>query len=362
MKNLFKLISLLTIGGFMLVSCEGPMGPAGANGKDGADGANGADGIDGVDANASCTLCHDNSTTIELKLAQWGESLHATGENASYANRVGCVRCHTSQGFLEYVAEGSDADIAVPTDPMQINCYTCHQIHKTGTDEDWALTKPGAETLILKYAGASVVYDKGNSNQCVGCHQARDISPAPVLDGADFTIASNNTRIGVHHAPMSNFLLGKIPFELTATAVTSNPHSADNEAGCITCHMATPYGYMAGGHQMGLAYSQHGGAEKLLTTGCLTCHSSATTLTSLLTALQTDVEDKLAELKVQLIAAGIYNTATDLAMAGTFKANVVLAYINYNAVEEDKSMGVHNPGYIKELLDNSIAAMTALGY
>ncbi len=358
MKNLLRLLSLLTFTGFILTSCEGPMGPAGENG------ANGKDGIAGIDANQSCTLCHDNSALIETKYAQWSESVHATGENAAYANRTGCVRCHTSQGFLEYVAEGSDANISVPTDPQQINCYTCHKIHKTWTDEDWALTKPGAEALILKYAGATVTYDKGNSNQCVACHQARDVSPAPVLDGPDFAITSS--RIGVHHGPQSNFLLGKIPFDvLPGTALpTSNPHTGT--AGCVTCHMSTPYGYMAGGHSWNMTYSAHGGPETLNNTGCLTslCHTSATTVATLFASVQTDVEAKLATLEAQLVAAGIYDNdpTVELAKTGTFKANAVLAYLNYDAVVQDKSMGVHNPQYIRTLLDNSIAAMTTLGY
>ncbi len=347
MKNLIKLLSALFAAGFILVSCEGPAGPAGQDGQDGAN---------GIDANATCTTCHDNSALIETKQAQWSESVHATGVNAAYANRKGCVRCHTSQGFLEYVAEGSDADISVPSDPMQINCYTCHQIHTTFTTDDWALTKPGAETLILKYAGASVTYDNGNSNQCVGCHQARDVSPAPVLDGDDFVITSDDSRIGVHHAPMANFLLGKIPFELPGEAYpTSNSHFGDN--GCITCHLATPYGYQAGGHNMGMTYMVHG-AEEINTTGCMTCHPTVPDYE----ALQTEVTAKLGTLKAQLIAAGIYDVATDLAAAGTFKANVVLAYLDYDAVAQDKSLGVHNPGYINTLLDNSIATMTGLGY
>lgn len=350
MKNLIKLISLLFAAGFLFSSCEGPMGPAGANGQNGAD---------GIDANATCTTCHNNDALIETKQAQWAESVHATGENAAYADRTGCVRCHTSQGFLEYVAEGSDANISVPTDPMQINCYTCHKIHTTYTTDDWALTKPGAETLILKYAGASVVYDNGISNQCVGCHQARDVSPAPVVDGADFVIANN--RIGVHHAPMANFLLGKIPFELPGTAYpTSNPHTGDN--GCVTCHMATPYGYMAGGHNMGMTYSAHGGPETLNTNGCLTCHTTAASVNTLFTALQADVTAKLATLESQLNAAGIIDTASGLAIPGTFKANVALAFLDYDAVVQDKSLGVHNPGYIRALLDNSITAMTNAGY
>lgn len=348
MKNLIKLFSALFVAGFILSSCEGPMGPQGPAGT------NGTDGTNGIDANATCTTCHDKSATIELKQAQWSESVHATGTNAAYADRTGCVRCHTSQGFLEYVAEGSDADIAVPTNPMQINCYTCHQIHTTFTTDDWALTKPGAETLILQYDGADVVYDNGNSNQCVGCHQARDVSPAPVMDGADFIVTNN--RIGVHHAPMANFLLGKIPFEFPGeTYPTSNPHFGTD--GCITCHMADPYGYQAGGHQMGMTYEQHG-AEEVNTNGCMTCHSTVPDFE----ALQDLVSAKLDTLKAQLIAAGIYDVSSDLAVKDTFKANIVLAYLDYDAIVQDKSLGVHNPGYIKALVDNSIAEMVTQGY
>ncbi len=345
MKNLIRLISAICVAGFILTSCEGPAGPAGINGQD---------GTDGIDANATCTTCHNNSALIEQKQAQWEQSVHATGTNAAYANRTGCVRCHTSQGFLEYVAEGSDADISVPTDPMQINCYTCHQIHTTFTTDDWALTKPGAETLIVKYDGADVVYDNGNSNQCVGCHQARAISPAPVLNGADFEITNN--RIGFHHAPMANFLLGKLPSELPGeTFPSSNPHFGDN--GCITCHMSTPYGYQAGGHNMGMTYEQHSATE-VNTAGCLTCHSSVPDFES----LQDLVSAKLDTLRSQLTVAGIYDPESELANKGTFKANAVLAYINYDAVTMDHSLGVHNPGYIKAMLDNSIATMVALGY
>ncbi|HEX2969881.1 MAG TPA: hypothetical protein VHO46_12345 [Bacteroidales bacterium] len=343
MKNLKKLLLLLLPAGvIMTTSCEGPMGKQGA------------------DANQSCTECHNNSAGIEAKQAQWEESLHAKGENAAYANRTGCVQCHTSQGFLEYVAEGSTADISVPSDPMQINCYTCHKIHDTYTSDDFALTKPGAEKLEQKYAGNVITWDKGTSNQCVSCHQARDVSPLPVADGADYTIA--NTRIGSHHAPNANMILGKIPFELAGEAYpTGNAHSSAE--GCIDCHMAQPYGYLAGGHNMGMSYDAHG-TETLLTTGCLQCHSSetATTIAAKYNTLKTAINDKLTVLRTQLTAAGIYNPSTGLAKAGTFKANAALAYLTYNTVTEDKSNGIHNPGYTRTLLDNAIASMTALGY
>jgi hypothetical protein len=342
MKKLIKTIFFILPAGLLFTACEGPMGRQGA------------------DANQSCTECHNNSAAIETKQAQWEESVHAKGENAAYANRTGCVQCHTSQGFLEAVAEGSTQDISVPSDPMQINCYTCHKIHETYTADDYELTKPGAEVLLVKYKGTSVTWDKGNSNQCVACHQAREITPMPVENGATFAIT--NTRMGAHHGPNSNLILGKLPMELTGAAYPeTNPHSTSE--GCIDCHMAQPYGYQAGGHNMGMTYDSHG-TETLLTNGCLKCHpgENATTMTAKYNSLKTQIEGKLDNLESQLVAAGIYNPSTGLAKTGSFNPNAALAYLTFNTIVEDRSSGVHNPAYTKTLLDNAIASMTQLGY
>ena len=357
MRNLLKLLSIFSIAIlFALASCEGPMGLQGEPGLDGKD------GIDGVDANESCTQCHNENAVVETRIAQWETSVHATGGNAGYANRSGCVQCHTSQGFLEAVAEGSTASISIPTEPQQINCYTCHKIHDTFTASDWALTKPGAQVLDVKYAGADVTWNKQGSNQCVQCHQARPISSPPVLNGPDYTITSSGTRIGPHHSPTPNLILGKDAYEIPGTAFpTTNPHSTAN--GCLSCHMATPYGYTGGGHSFNMKYDRHG-TETLLATGCLVCHTTYTdaTIAAKMATLQGEVETKLASLQAKLLAAGIYNETTGLASPGTYKANIVLAYINFITIEEDRSEGMHNPGYTKILLDNAIAKMVAEGY
>ncbi len=352
MKKNLKFAALVVSAGLIMASCEGPMGPVGEDGPKGDKGDPGT--------TLGCAECHNSSSPMSAFSAQWSESTHARGGNAAYANRAGCVQCHTSQGFLEYLAEGSTANISVPSNPMQINCATCHNIHDTYSDADWALTNPGAQTLEVKYAGADVIWDKGSSNQCAFCHQSRSVNPAPTVNGADFTIASNGTRIGPHHGPNTNLILGKTPFELPGEAhPTNNPHSTAN--GCVTCHMSTPYGYLAGGHNMGLMYDSHG-TETLLKTGCTTCHTNATEIDGKVNALTADIEDKMGRLEAQLTEAGVYNPATGLAKAGTFKANAVLAYLNYNTVKEDRSNGLHNPGYIRTLLDNSIATMETLGF
>jgi len=356
MKNSLKIVTLLVSVVMTMASCEGPMGPTGA---DGAKGDKGEPGDPGT--TLACAECHNNNAQVPIFSAQWSTSIHATGGNAPYANRTGCVQCHTSQGFLEYVAEGSVADLSIPEHPSQISCYTCHNIHKSYSDDDWTLTKPGAQKLDVQYNGADIIWDKGSSNQCVSCHQERPVSPAPVVNGPDFAITSS--RIGPHHGPNSNLILGKHPFELPGTDHPANGHSTSK--GCVTCHMATPYGYQAGGHSMSLKYDSHGTELRLLT-GCATCHdigsSPYTAFNNKIEELQEEVAQLLEDLEVQLTAAGIYNPSTELAKTGTFKANAVLAYLNFNTVKEDRSLGMHNPEYIKSLLVKSIESMTALGY
>lgn len=341
--------------GMVMASCEGPMGPAGANGEKGDKGDPGTPG-----STLACAECHNTDDQIVAYSAQWSESVHANGGNAGYANRDGCAQCHTSQGFLGFLATGATTMVE---NPMQINCYTCHKIHQTYTDDDWALTNGGAKNLEVQYKGAAVVWDKGASNQCVSCHQERTVSPAPVANGDDFAITSS--RIGPHHGPNANLILGKHPFELgTGYGPTANPHSTSS--GCLSCHMSTPYGYQAGGHNMSMKYDSHG-TETRLNTGCAICHDISTTalasaFNTKISIFQTLVQDKLDDLEGHLVAAGIYSTSTELAKTGTFKANAVLAYLNYDTIKEDRSMGIHNPGYTKVLLDNSIAALVALGY
>ncbi len=93
MKNLIKLLSILTVAGIILTSCEGPMGPAGKDGVDGAAGAN------GKDANETCKECH-NPTTVDAVAVQFEFSKHSYGEAAfEEAGNTGCTPCHTQEAF-----------------------------------------------------------------------------------------------------------------------------------------------------------------------------------------------------------------------------------------------------------------------
>ncbi len=345
-KSLF--IYSLMLAGIALYSCEGPAG------KDGVDGQ---DGIDGETGTAQCQICHNDDQWMAQKVAQYNHSFHANGENAAYANRTGCTQCHVSQGFVDYATTGTAA--ASYTDPLQQNCYTCHKVHKTYTESDWDLTTTAAVTLT--HGGAS--YNKGNSNLCANCHQARALSPAmPTVGSTDpFVITSGQTRWGTHHGPMANVLLGTSLFEVTGTVSYATNVHAGIAQGCVNCHMSTPYGTDAGGHNMGMEYDSHG-TPYVNVTGCSPCHAigTSTEITALrtkITNFQASIQTLLDQLEALLIAQNVYDPATGLMKAGTFTANQGGAYLNYQSIKEDKSLGVHNPQYAKALLQNSIEAI-----
>lgn len=351
---------------FILTSCEGPAGPEGPigpAGPKGDTGNTGAVGPQGESGTAGCIVCHDDSQTISAKSLQYENSAHAMNDNAAYGNRLfgtvypagECAKCHTSQGFLEFYSTGTIVG-APYSDVQQPNCYTCHEIHNTFTaPADWSLTYADAFNMTL--GGAS--YDKGNSNLCAKCHQSTTLNPIPSVGGSDVVLTSD--RWGTHHSPAANVLAGEGLYEIVGT--TSYPsgtvsHYATVSNGCVTCHMAEAYGSLGGGHTMHMYYDVHG-TETLNTAGCVSCHSNTTTLKADILALQTEVETKLETLRALLETANIYDPANGRNKKATFTADVAGAYLNWQTISEDKSLGVHNPSYIIALLDNSIEVMTA---
>ncbi|MCB2218917.1 MAG: hypothetical protein KQI35_00880 [Bacteroidetes bacterium] len=343
--NLFYLISMVLFGMMIAVSCtkEGPAGPAGADGTDGED------GIDGQDGTATCIECHDDSQVLFARTIQWEHSTHATGGNFE-RNEGECAICHTSQGFLgnldgSYNYEEDGAFISNPNPP---NCYTCHMIHDTYTTDDLAFTVTGP--VELRNTGGAT-FDFGNGSLCASCHQGRTVDPFPEVGGDDIEVTSS--RYGVHHGPQANTLAGMGLFE-PGTGYTDHPHKTGIANGCVTCHMAEPFGQQAGGHTMNISYVYHGSTE-VNVAGCTDCHTDPDGLIENTEELQAEIQALLDELKGHLDAAGITEEGSDSSIPGTYSAEVAGACLNYKAITEDRSLGVHNPSYIKKVLQNTIA-------
>jgi nitrate/TMAO reductase-like tetraheme cytochrome c subunit len=299
-----------------------------------------------AETSASCIDCHNDNTLIFAREVQWGASLHGSGMTFE-RNGAGCAVCHTSEGFTERIEAGTfeiEEDIE---NPSPINCRTCHNIHDTNTSSDWALTT--TEPVTMELTGD--IYDLGNSNLCANCHQPRTSYEIPVAGGGDIEITS--TRFGPHHGPQSSMIAGVGGYGEEYTG--SNIHYENVDYGCITCHMTDEaYGKQAGGHTMNVTYEYHGAIEENLI-GCIECHEDIESFDR--DGLQTEIEEMLAEVHELLVEQGLVDGESGSGITGTFTSEQVGALWNYKTVEEDRSMGVHNPKFAKSLLETALDAL-----
>lgn len=317
---------------------EGPAGPAGPTGADGTD------GTDGVDGNASCIQCHTIEYMGQIE-EQYAMSGHSAGLYVGYAGgRNGCAMCHSDEGFRETQHTGLDttaADIPIPT---HIQCSTCHSFHQTLDFEndgpDYAVRENGPVDLLM-YRGMEPVVslDFGNnSNLCLNCHQPRRAGPEDDGTG-NFTITS--THYGPHHGPQGTFLQGIGGAEIGVGY--PEPGSATHkQAGCTGCHMHE-YANEEGGHTW-----------KVPVASCTPCHEGTETLD--INGVQTEIEDLIAQLTEKLHELGVVDEEGH-PIPGTYPLVQAQAYYNLAGLVDDRSNGVHNPSYIKQLVTNSINAL-----
>jgi len=370
--------ALLIAGALFLGSCEGPAGADGANGGDGTNGVDGVDGIAGIDGidgvdNSSCIVCHSEDQTIVTKSRQYANSGHGMGHVSGYTNRsfgpaYNCASCHTSQGYLDNLVGASNTPYADVTQP---NCYTCHNIHDSYTEDDWGLTHPDYTDPLT----GSVGVDLGTGNQCTECHQmvgqylAIDSLWANFDDGGltTVTLTAGQSRAGVHHAPQYNILVGMDLFEFTGTIdyPTDNHVQAKAVDGCVTCHMNDGFGDLTG-HSMAMTYEFHGSDNFHWSSSCTSCHDGTTAdeLDDKVEEIAASTDALMAQLYDLLITADIMYPSDDitgnayLLKSGVFSTDLTAAHANYNAIREDKSSGFHNPGYVEAVLENTVEALS----
>ncbi|MEJ2678413.1 MAG: hypothetical protein P8174_04960 [Gemmatimonadota bacterium] len=343
-----------------VVACEGPagpQGPAGADGTNGATGATGPQGEPGVSPVVNCQECHNSSTELLSRMIQYEHSVHYTGGNLARANDPVCAVCHSDEGFVERITNGTDTIAAGITNPTPPNCRTCHMIHTNYDSTDLRLRTTSPVTLLVN---DSTVSGPGASNLCIQCHQPRPAEPMPVLGGDSVHITS--AYWGPHHGPQGAVLEGTGAFVFAGSSVTTGPSTHGDtlfNGGCPTCHMATPYGDQAGGHTWNMTYTLHGTVEDN-TAGCLAfgCHSIMPDFDK--AGVQTNVQGLLDSLEVLLQGKGILDSTGTVVAGGTFTSDLTAAYLNWTFFEQDRSLGVHNPPYVQAVLANTIDAVNAM--
>lgn len=336
-----------------LAGCAGEDGKDGINGKDGANGATGPAGPPGTDI---CMDCHADNYTLEnylLPIQTWFEaSQHNLGDTYLRLG-AGCARCHTNEGFQAYLADGSTA--AQPSS-SRISCFTCHAPHST---QGFGLRKAGATPIDL-----GGTYDKGASNTCAVCHQAR--VPSPLIEDVATNITSS--RWGPHHSSQGNVLSASGAYVFAGETYTSSQHNSAIASGCVTCHMGGEIASsedQGGGHSFRVVYEGTSG-ELVNSKSCLgsTCHDGWTDADAMddLEEFQSGIADKLAQIKTILMARG-WLGENDLLIIP--QGGLVLpvddrgAIFNYLMFLEDRSVGAHNPKYANDVLDATLAYLNA---
>ncbi|MBI3176939.1 MAG: hypothetical protein HYZ35_03010 [Chloroflexi bacterium] len=358
MKNRFLRLAILGLAGLgvvlLLAACAGaagapgepgPQGPAGAAGPAGPQGE---PGLAPYAAELTCTECHNETTLIVSKEAQFKTSLHGTGEAYLRGTNKDCAGCHGSEGTKARINAGlspHDASIEGVVNVSPINCRTCHNIHTTFTKADFSLTGD-AQPVALEMTGGT--FDGGAGNLCANCHQVRNA--APKVEAGNVQVTSS--RFGPHYGIPAPMLLGEGGLGVKGTP---SAHYKTVENTCVYCHM---------GDERNHTYAPN-------VTRCQECHADArdfdingarTEITAMVEELHAVFVDKKM-LNPETDLWGIYDPATDkwsnpsASVPLTVPEAVANAMWNYKFVVYDKSMGAHNSAYTKALLEAALEAL-----
>ena len=329
-RNLVILASSLA-GAVILAACAAQPGPAGPAGPAGPPGPQGQAASA---ADLSCTECHNDTTLIVSKEAQFREqSVHGTGEAFERGESTDCAGCHGTEGAKARINAG-----LLPHDPSVVgivnvspyDCRTCHNIHTTYTKADFSLTG-GEQPVVLERTGGT--FDGGKGNLCANCHQVRN--EAPAVAGGNVEVTSS--RYGPHYGIPAPMLLGEGGLGVTGSP---SPHYAAVENTCVTCHM---------GEERNHTYEPD--VER-----CQACHADAEDFD--INGVRTEIEAMLEELHAVFVEKGMLDPETDLwVVPATYPEAVANAMWNYKFVVYDKSMGVHNSAYTKAMLEAALEAM-----
>lgn len=305
---------------------------------------------------ANCFECHsDVNTALVAAEGQWANSRHASGSNIDRSSSS-CSGCHTSEGFVSRISGGGSISVDNPT---VIHCFTCHAPHTRG---DLSLRVTDPQPL---QNGAS--FDLGSANLCTACHQSRrNVNTYVALDTVELS-----EHWGPHHGPQGDMVIASNGYEYADYDYEiSLAHRGSTEDGCLDCHMKTTENNVLGGHAFNMTYAtlEEGGVEVAENTnGCNVeaCHDGGVEDFDHRDT-QTDVEALVEELGQLLFNAGLIDAdghpLDDRFVASRSEpGDSAGAVWNYVIVHEDRSHGIHNPKYIKNLLQSSIDFMTPPG-
>lgn len=306
-----------------------------------------------VNSPAGCFQCHsDVNTALVAAELQWENSRHASGRAVDRSSSS-CSGCHTSEGFVSRITGRGSISVDNPT---VIHCFTCHAPHTRG-DLSLRVTEP------QKLANGES-FDLGSGNLCTACHQSRrNVNTYVKLDTVELS-----QHWGPHHGPQGDMLIATNGYEYSFFDYErSLAHRGSTENGCLDCHMKTTRNNILGGHSFNMEFTmleEEGEVTEDNTNGCNVrdCHDGDVEDFDH-EDTQTDVHAMLDELGQLLFNAGLIDEEGEpledrMVLSRSEPGDSAGAVWNYLLVEEGRSFGIHNPKYIKGLLQSSIDFMT----
>jgi len=405
MKNLIRLISVLIAAGFLFTACEGPMGPPGKNANDVCITCHTTANMDtklaeyhlskhffGTSSARNtkyCARCHTNEGFQEIT----ANGKFVVAAEIPNGTRITCQTCHKHRAF-DFTGD-TVSMILRTTTPIALN------YNNNATTTDFGTI----------------------DNLCVTCHQIRGVTSVNYTDAAGKVQTFNQlpffpltntlesttvkfkvgTNFSVHDGNQSNLFTGQNAYEYAGKTYTRTWKHSTNT--CTDCHM-NEYN----------ADTQTGGHSLIVNKdACTTCHQGVDKLTP----IQTAIDAKRIELAELLVTRKIFKKsisngiasysaepshdfygvlfpttqtatifATALASANTVGptsgtlvyANTVTlavdadyanrigrewkygelgAAYNYGFITSELSLGVHNPTYAMQVLQNSIDWLNA---
>jgi hypothetical protein len=309
-----------------------------------------------------CGECHTGAHHPNAE--QWEDSGHARIDEEVAGDLLeggtfvaNCGICHSGDVYVAAAIKGDEVPENMfagmtAEDLNPITCVVCHNPHaRTGnaaapdTGRDFQLRHPEAVTPTASNE-VSVVTDPSRYNLCGQCHHSR---------GRTWEA----TARGPHHSVQSNVYFGEMATTegqdpLVARETTAHSSLAEQ---CATCHMyrqdfQDEEAPAISGHEFAVNFE-----------ACTMCHgANGETMTN---ALQQEIQNQLNDIADRLgdpstwqySAEGGPSEEQQAALADGIKQVRFL----YSYVVSDGSLGVHNPGYVRAILERADEILTDMG-
>jgi hypothetical protein len=296
----------------------------------------------------TCGTCHSGTVRgTLLENVELQENLPLPDAHDAVAVSVGCADCHDPHSFHVYTNLLDGLVTNVLSDEVVDN----DQLGPVYTNQ---LRNPLASFLPYHTGGTFTTNYNPNVNLCAQCHNDRGALPT-------------DTDFPPHNSCQYNLLVGEVGV-LPPGEPTNQPAThAFLEKQCATCHVQTSP-YVSPGEPGSSGHTFQVDSYQ----ACAGCHGSAENAQNLVAFLGMDINDQ-----IQTVTASLNQWATNDAPANlqtmygtnawqytslggptaaeqtTNAVPAVIKEARYNLylVEDDGSLGVHNPLYCLELLD-----------